>query len=551
MAFPRQDTLDFLLQSDVIHELSTKIGADQWQPLFQRRHQPPHRFTIWSALLDGEAAAKAIEHDSWDLSVGDGKPSFSESWAKGKKKITYHRFGQAGGVRPLVHYRSFNGAFPEYFELDEEFRHYHDLAEDKTRNLLLAFDASGREIEVVRITRDEVTTQLKYLRQFQAAIRWHLAIFVDSVRYSNIALADVPVDERECVKVSEAARWRRNITRCDFNDAYETFSRVLGKVILPPPPRKKSGVWPFQDQDLQKFASFIIGIDSEGNAVEHTSDPNQLANYFGANPDAPHYLTPVYFRREVLAKYFGEPDRYLVSDGRLTCLSLWSCQIDNDLKSHVVVFLGDLGRDLPYEEQLHWRQFNVLPESRISETNFRRSFLAQFADAQAPDLTFRHEYARISVDWCNRYGWSLFLAPSPGDSHLLDTIRIPVTNSQTEFDEQIGCITKLLIDSLNEKELSDRAGPFEQAAKGITKFDRFLQKTDFPQRPELVQLLRDLQTLRSSGSAHRKGSAYDNITTKLQIDGSQKADAIRRLLESAAGGLRALRLHYCGDTTSW
>jgi hypothetical protein len=548
MAFPNQDRLEFLLQSDVTDELLTKIGAEQWQPLFRRRHQPPHRFTTWCALLDSKAAAKAIDHDSWDLSVGHGKPS-SESWAKGKKKITYHRFGDPGGIRPLVHYRSFDGAFPEYFELDEEFRLYHDLAEDKTRNLLLTFDASGREIEVVRITRDDVTAQLKYLRQFQAATRHHLAIFVDSVRYSNITLADLPVEEHERVKVTETARWRRNIARCDFNDAYETFSRVLGKVILPPPPRSKSGVWPFQDQESQNSVSFIIGIDGDGNAVEHTSDPDQLANYFGANPDAPHYLTPVYFRREVLAKYFGESHRYVVSDGLLTCLSLWSCQIDNDLKSHVVVFLGDLGRDLPYEEQLHWRQFNVLPESQISETNFRRSFLAQFANAQAPDLTFRQEYTRISVDWSNKYGWLLFLTPSPGDSHLLDTVRIPVTNSQTEFDEQIGCITKLLIDSLNERELSAHAGPFEEGAKGIAKFDRFLGKTDFPERAYLVQLLRDLQALRSSGSAHRKGSAYDKITAKLQIDGVQKADAIRRLLESAAGGLRALRLHCCGDTT--
>ena len=80
------------------------------------------------------------------------------------------------------------------------------------------------------------------------------------------------------------------------------------------------------------------------------------------------------FRREVLAKYFAEPERYSVSDGQLTCLSLWSCQIDNDLPSHVVVFLGDLGRDLPYEERLHWRQFNVSPEGGVRETNFRRSF---------------------------------------------------------------------------------------------------------------------------------------------------------------------------------
>jgi hypothetical protein len=257
-------------------------------------------------------------------------------------------------------------------------------------------------------------------------------------------------------------------------------------------------------------------------------------------------LTPVFFRREVLETYFAEPERYKVSDGRLHCLSLWSCQIDNDLKSHVVVYLGDLGRDLPYEERLHWRRFNVPPEGKISETNFRRSFLAQFADAQAPDLVFRHEYASVMRDWEETQGWPLFLAPSPGDSHLLDTVRIPVTNSQVELDEQIGCLAKLLVDSLNEKELAARAGVLKDDSKGITKLDGFLGRTQFPQRQSFIGLLRDLQALRSTGSAHRKGSEYKKITTKLGVDPTKKAEAIRRLLEEATEGLRAIRMHYCG-----
>ena len=340
---------------------------------------------MWCALLDGGAAAKAPERDSWDLSIGDGKPGFSQSGYGGKEVITYRRFGARDGVRPLVLYRSFDGAFPPYAELDEEFRLYHDLAEDKARGLLLDFDASGREIEVARISPNEVQVRLKYLRQFQAGTGLHLAIYIDSVRYSQIALADVPVHERERVETSATVRWRRDVAECGLNEQYATFSRLLCKVILRPPEREKSGVWPFKDDAAQKAVTFIVRIDEEGNEVEYTSEPEALANYFGANQGAPHYLTPVYFRREVLAKYFAEPERYEVSDGRLTCLSLWSCQIDNDLEAHVVVFLGDLGRDLPYEERLHWRQFNVAPEGGVSETNFRRSFLAQFADAEAAE----------------------------------------------------------------------------------------------------------------------------------------------------------------------
>lgn len=547
MVKPKPETLEFILQLDVTGELLPTIGKDQWQVLYLNADDPPHRFGMWCALLDEEVAARAIGHDSWDLMIGDGKPGFSQSSPDGKEITTYHRFGSRDGVRPLVLYRSFLGAFAQYVEVDEEFRLYHDLAEDKAQGLLLAFDKSGREIEVVRITPSEVRARLKYLRQFQAGTRLHLAIYVDSGRYSQIALADIPVDERRRVETDGMVRWRRSVVKCDFREEYETFSRVLCKVILAPPDQDKAGAWPFEDDNDKREVAFIVGVDKEGNEVEHTSDPDALANSFGANPGAAHYLTPVDFRREVLAKYFAEPERYEVSDGQLTCLSLWSCQIDNDLGSHVGVFLGDLGRDLPYEERLHWRQFNVAPEGEVSETNFRRSFLAQFTDAQAPDLTFRHEYADIMRDWERVQGWPLFLHPSPGDAHLLKTVRVPVTNSQVELDEQVGLLAKLLVDSLNEKELAARAGVLEEGTKGIGKLAGFLEATQFPERQAIIQLLRDLQTLRSTGSAHRKGSAYEKIIAKLGVDPTRKPDAIRRLLEAATAALRAIRLYYCED----
>ena len=124
---------------------------------------------------------------------------------------------------------------------------------------------------------------------------------------------------------------------------------------------------------------------------------------------------------------------------------------------------------------------------------------------------------------------------------------MPVTNSQAEVDEQIIHLTKLLVDSLNEKELEARAKDLEKGTKGIGKLAGFLEATQFAQRQPVVQFLRDLQTLRSTGSAHRKGSGYDKIVASLGIKSSKKPDAIRRLLEKATAALQTLRLHYCGQ----
>ena len=451
-------------------------------------------------------------------------------------------------MRPLVLSRSFNGVFPPYFELDEEFRLYHGLAEDRNRGLLLSFDSSGREIEVVRIGEQQVSARLKYLRQFQAGTGLHVAIYLESVRYSQARLLDVPENERERTMTEELVRWHRTVAECNFKEGFETISRLLGKVILAPPSRDSAGVWPFSEENRHApDVKFIVNTDSNGDSIEFTSNPAQLKNYFGANPAAYDYLTPVYFRREVLGKYFAEPDRYSVADGQLSCLSLWSCRIDNDLDSHVVAFLGDLGRDLPYEERLHWRQFNVPPEGGVSETQFRRGFMAEFADAKAPDLVFRREYTGLMERWQQLQGWTLFLQPAIGDQHLLATIRQPVTDSQNEFDEQVICLTKLLVDSLNERQLEARVGSLDKGVKGIGKLAAFLEATGFPHTPSTIKFLKNLQRLRSTGSAHRKGSAYEKIVGEFGIQSSKKADMFRLLLVTAIDLLRALRTHYCRE----
>ncbi len=544
----QRNARELLLQLDFLEDTLPRMGKSPWQTLYSNTNVDGRELTIWCALLQPQRVAAAMTDVSWDLPIGNGLPCFSQSSSSGKTVTTYHRFGGTCGVRPLVLYRSFGGAFPPYFEIDEEFRLYHELADDKNRGLLLSFDGSGREIEVARITEQKVSARLKYLRQFQAGTGLHLALYFESHRYSEVPLVDVPKNERERTTFDDRVVWHRAIVDCDFKADAETFSRLLGKVILPPPPRDNAGVWPFaEDRQDDRDVKFIVSTDSNGDPIESTSNPEQLANYFGANPDAYQYLTPVYFRREVLGKYFAEPDRYRVADGQLSCLSLWSCRIDNDLDSHVVMFLGDLGRDLPYEERLHWRQFNVLPEGGVSETQFRRGFLAEFADAKAPDLVFRREYASLLERWPQMHGWPLFLAPAVGDRHLLATIRVPVTDSQSELDEQIMCLTKLLVDSLNERELAVQVGGSGKSLTGIAKLSAFLEKTGCPHSSSIVEFLRDLQALRSTGSAHRKGRSYAKRLDKLGLSSTTKADMCRHLLATAAAALRTLRHHYCED----
>jgi hypothetical protein len=53
----------------------------------------------------------------------------------------------------------------------------------------------------------------------------------------------------------------------------------------------------------------------------------------------------------VLTKYYAHPERYSVEDGFLRCQGLWGLKLDNNHHEYIIVFLGDLGRDLPSDEQ--------------------------------------------------------------------------------------------------------------------------------------------------------------------------------------------------------
>ncbi|GIV89163.1 MAG: hypothetical protein KatS3mg055_1681 [Chloroflexus sp.] len=533
--------IDYLLQRDLITGLIPRVGKDVWQVVYAIDDKSPDRFAIFSALLEPHVVQDALNEDSWDLHIGDGLPGFSQTWQSGKETTIYHRFGTEG-IRPLVICRDFHDVWPSYIELCEEFRHFHNLAEDRKNQRFLDFDESGYEIEVAKIFERRVEINWRYLRRFLAATQLYLAVYFDSVRYSRMNLEDVPKKQRLLKHRDATSHYSLHVRTCDFHEEFRTFSRLLGKVIIAPPPIEACDEWPFYEKCMEPEVSFVIGANPDGTLIEHTSSPDKLANYFGANPGAPNYLTPVYFRREVLQKYFAEPERYSVEDGYLRCLGLWGMQIDNNHPTHVVAFLGDLGRDLPYAERLHWRQYNVPPprDARMSETCSQRSFLAQFSDPSSVDLIFRNEYQELNHAWRERLGWPLFLAPDPGDEHIFKAIHVPVSQSQRELDEQILWLAKLLVDSLNEAELA-KGFPENDGRRGIDKFESFLKSKRCDNVEEMVQFLRDLQKLRSTGTAHRKGQNYQKAINRLDLAGKSAPDVMRIVLERAVDMIRTLR----------
>lgn len=513
------------------YERFLKETSGQWTTLYESWGDIGS-FSVgrWSALLPSDTGVPT--EPGWELHIGDGGPGFSQEYNAGQARTVYEPLSTAP-IEPLVLYREFHGLRPTHPELSEQFRLLFNLWEDRRTGDFFYFDDAGNEIKAAEVRPERVRVLTSLIRRYQAARQMCLALYIDSTRFaSSLPPGSYEWQQRDS---GHALDYYRG----DGMGAGKPFSRLLGKTILRPPAQETCGLWPFEPPD--RFEDFIIDVDDLGREVLHTSDPDALANYFGKNPDSPHYLTPVFFRRAVLDKYYADPDRYSVSDGMVRCAGLWGLRLDNDMPDHISVFLGDLGRDIPFDEAKYWRSFNIPPpEEGVSETLFRRAFLGQFADAQSPDLRFARLYEKTNDAWEARYGWPLFLPLHHDDSHVLAKLHVPAGDSQSEFDEQILYLAKLTVDSLNEAALKAAAGTGPKGEKGLRKLERFLAEAGFADAEELVRPLAQVQGLRSRGAAHRKGADFD-IT--VAIGDLNRREGFELLLRSASDSLSRLRAH--------
>lgn len=518
-----------------------QIGTHEWIRLYAVHSTDSESKAYFSALIPHKHVSRVMKRSAWDLMIGRGLPGFSQSYRTGKKKTTYHRFGTESAL-PIVFVRTFHDLKPSYIELLEEFRHYHDLYFDQHNNRYIRLDERGEDEVVAKILPNGVEVKTRCVLQFMAARRLYLTVFFDHRVEASVDIATARRAFPAESVTQDKLVYSFNIGQ--FTSTGRTFSRFLGKKLIAPPSVKECGAWPYE-KDERRFAEYIIGVDQKGHEIRHTCDPDTLANYFGANPGAPNFLTPVWFRREVLQKYYDAPQKYEVEDGYIRCGSLWGLKIDNDLPDRVAVFLGDLGESLTYNEQLYWMSFNVSPEdNQPSVTNFRRSILAEFTDPTSPDLIFKSKFVQLQESWEKLYGWSLFRQLHADDAHIFRQLRVPLTENIGEFDLQTLFLTKILIDSLNDHELVRELGSELPDEKSIGKLERFLTAKAYPHIARDVKLLRLLQNIRSAAAAHGKGSRFDRISEELELKEKPVSEVFGNLLRRVNMMLDALYAHF-------
>lgn len=528
-----------LSQAERLKWLQRKLQMTEMITVYLSDREGSHDYDVYCALIPSDQIERVLSDPNWDLLLCDGMPCANVCCEDGEESAEYLRYGVKNGIEPLIVNRSFHEMRDGYREISEEFRLFHNLYHDRKTDKYIKIDDAGRENKVAVVEPNRVQIRLAEIRQFMAIKEMYLSIQFNCTERSKHSLKELGLEIDGSDQRDDLMYWRHRYGDSDGLGNPQAFSLLQGKRLIKPLPKSKSGMWGFAEEPDQKHVEFIIGTDENGAKITNTSDPDALANYFDANPSAPHYLTPVHFRKQVLDKYYQQPSRYAVEDATLRCGSLWCMAIDNHHADSVCAWLGDLGRDLPYAEQRHWRAHNIPPEGGVSKVYLKRQILAEPANSAQPDHLFKQRYRELQAACKESLGWQLLLPLNTGDEHHFKSLRLPAADEQRDFDELVLSLAKILIDSLNERCLTALISD-EQKAKlkgSIALLDAVLSFRNAEGAADHVAFLRKLQSLRSSGVAHRKGRNYQKIARDLGIERQRLRDVFTQIVWRALGVL--------------
>lgn len=536
---------NFMLDKSYIYQVSIREWIENdWDkgifvPVYGGRKDDKWDIFFQSYLVPADRTEEQLKTDTYDA-YGLLRPGVTVYGAWDSGEAAYYKWGNNTSIEPLVIKRDYNDLARDNIEIVEEFRFLFNLYYNSQSKEYVDLE---NDTSVVKISDNNlVSIHKRYLKSYLAIKNMALIIHIDS-RCTDIVEDIFPTDSFDYRNDDNTVFYTVNIGRGHNGIQEENFSILFGKKVLFGCKLKDCNIWPYNEK--KQYIEFIVGVDDNGRELHYTCDPSKLSNYFGANPDAPHYLTPIFFDSAVLSKYYSNPEKYKVDDGIIRCGTLWSLYIDNQNTGYVSAYLGDLGRNLPSEQEQHyWRGFNKALDAKLSATKFKRDFMALPASSQSQDFVFKNTYVKTNRQFAEKAGWPLFLELDEQDRYNFEGLRIPINNSIVEMDMLVLSLVKVLLDSLNEKEIvSHLTGTYEKLVGSIAKLEVWFQEKQLTGYQDHIKFLRNLQELRSSGTGHRKGKSYQKISKVFDIQKENYTETFSNILESATLFLNYINTH--------
>lgn len=338
--------------------------------------------------------------------------------------------------------RHFNGDFKPAVEINPELIWYGNLI--KTENEYI--DEVTKEIKL-KYEDNEVKIQRDYLKDYLAAKNKICMIAFDNRRFTN-SQEDSTQDYVNVNK--ENLSYHLNIGADNFDD-YKLYSSIIGKVFIEPYTTPLHEHYRYFFPDKEEYQEFIISVDeTNGNPILNTCDENKLSNFFGGNIGEPHFLTPVFFSKDVLDRYTNNPEQYSVNDDSIMHLNIWSLPFTVNKNRTISVWLGDLGK-IPYKEQVYWSVFNINPKGQMNEDFIDRQLNCVWNESIRIEKKMFELIDKVNKVVEEKYDGLLFNKLNEGDKQLRSAFILPSNNGITQFQNFLMQLNKLTVERINTK----------------------------------------------------------------------------------------------------
>ncbi|MBB1420180.1 hypothetical protein H5187_23510 [Pseudoalteromonas sp. SG44-1] len=295
----------------------------------------------------------------------------------------------------IVFGRSFEGINnnQSYYELNQKLAHVLDIHFVPERNAWCKLDDHGDMLDVFKILeiddlpRNETGTIIcakkEVLSEYLGVENLTLIRMFDFTRYKSGNFSGWD-NSRESVGFGNSASIFGSLS---ITPGVGSYSRGFQLIELSLPKKHiVNRVWGRSvDEETKKYCSYIAHDWKNKVITEISCDPTCLSNYF-TKSDLPFEITPAFFKPEVLSKYKSDRAKYKLDSRSVGCRASWHLEtFDINSAGQVHTYLIYLSR-LPYEEQLHWKQYNEKPKAPLSDRAIKTDFEGQFYEEYDPLL---------------------------------------------------------------------------------------------------------------------------------------------------------------------
>ena len=407
---------------------------------------------------------------------------------------------------PIFFLRTFDGVprREKYYELSPSISQVLQIHHMEERHAWCDLNRQGDIDEIVKIHEFDQNTVITFRRdrlgEYATAADLTLVRMFDFTRYrqNNFNGWHDPEPAKVCLDHSNVFG-----SLC-IRGKTGSYSRGVQIVDVAMPKSELLREFSDRDDDEKQYATFIA-LDWRHDVVADLScAPDHLSNYFQPT-DCPFEMSPAFFRPEVLSKYKSDPEKYRIEHRSIACRGSWYLKgFGVNDAGQVHAYVGYLG-NLPYEEQLHWKQFNEEPKAGLSKSVITTDFDGEFSDEYEPlsSLMYKlHEVEQRQIGW-----WVL------RDRELPRRVHYPLTDTRNDWANELLNLDQFLVEGLDERWLRRKATDLGRKPDVKLRALKLLEEClcgagfDADHSSKLMKCWHDVHNLRSELKGHASNSA--------------------------------------------